>query len=286
MSVKAQDARYYWIAHSGVRIPRIVYGTAWKQDQTAALVEQAFALGFRGIDTAGQPKHYNEAGVGQGMARALASGLSRQAIFLQTKFTPLDGQDPQRLPYDPTANLPEQVAQSFAQSLRNLQTDYLDSLVLHSPLANPRDLLAVWQAMEHIVETGGARQIGISNCYQPDLLEDLYQRARIKPAVVQNRFSAQTGHDRNLRNVCRRLGILYQGFWTLTANTAILTHATVQTLAQRYQRSPAQIFYRYLTQSDIIPLIGTTSAIHMQEDVAIFDFELSVSECGSVSALL
>ena len=286
MSMKAQDPGCYWVALSGVRIPRIVYGTAWKQEQTAALVEQALALGFRGLDTAGQPKHYNEAGVGQGMARALTSGLSRQAIFLQTKFTPLDGQDPQRLPYDPIASLPEQVDQSFAQSLRNLQTDYLDSLVLHSPLPNPSDLLAVWQAMEHIVETGGARQIGISNCYQPDLLEDLYKRARIKPAVVQNRFYAQTGHDRDLRNICRRRGILYQGFWTLTANPAILAHATVQTLARRYQRSPAQIFYRYLTQSDIIPLIGTTSTIHMQEDLAIFDFALSESECERVSGLL
>ena len=286
MSMKAQDSDCYWIAHSGVCIPRIVYGTAWKQDRTAALVEQALALGFRGLDTAGQPKHYNEAGVGQGMARALMSGLSRQAVFLQTKFTPLDGQNPQRLPYDPKASLPEQVAQSFAQSLRNLQTDYLDSLVLHSPLPNPKDLLAVWKAMEHIVETGGARQIGISNCYQPDLLEDLYQRARIKPAVVQNRFYAQTGHDRDLRDICRRRGILYQGFWTLTANPAILAHATVHTLAQRYQRTSAQIFYRYLTQSGIIPLIGTTSTIHMQEDVAIFDFELSVSECECVSGLL
>ena len=286
MSMHVQDADCYWVAQSGVHVPKIIYGTAWKKDRTAALVEQALALGFRGIDTAGQPRHYDEAGVGQGMARALQSGLERQAIFLQTKFTPLDGQDPQRLPYDPKASLSEQVAQSFVQSLRNLQTDYLDSLVLHSPLPNPKDLLAVWQAMEQIVEAGGARQIGISNCYQSAMLEDLYQKARIKPAVVQNRFYAQTGHDRDLREVCRRRGILYQGFWTLTANEAILAHATVHTLAQRYQRTPAQIFYRYLTQIGVIPLTGTTSAIHMQEDLAIFDFELSESECELVNGLL
>ena len=286
MSMQVQDADCYWVAQSGVHVPKIIYGTAWKKDRTAALVEQALALGFRGIDTAGQPRHYDEAGVGQGLSRALQSGLDRQAIFLQTKFTPLDGQDRQRLPYDPAASLPEQVAQSFAQSLRNLQTDFLDSLVLHSPLPNLKDLLVVWQAMEQIVEAGGARQIGISNCYQPEMLEDLYQKARIKPAVVQNRFYAQTGHDRDLRDVCRRHGILYQGFWTLTANPAILAHATVQTLAQRYQRTPAQIFYRYLTQIGVIPLTGTSSAIHMQEDLAIFDFELSESECELVNGLL
>jgi diketogulonate reductase-like aldo/keto reductase len=286
MTMHALDRDSHWVAHSGVRIPKVIYGTAWKQDRTAGLVEQALTLGFRGLDTAGQPKHYHEAGVGEGMAQALQSGLRRQDIFLQTKFTPLDGQDPQRLPYDPTASLSEQVAQSFAQSLRNLQTDYLDSLVLHSPLPNREALQEVWQVMETIVEAGGARQIGISNCYQPELLEDLYQTARIKPAVLQNRFYAQTGYDRQLRDFCRQNRIVYQGFWTLTANAAILAQDVVLRLAQRYQRSPAQIFYRYLTQIGIVPLIGTTSDQNMREDLAIFEFELLPSECESLDDLL
>jgi diketogulonate reductase-like aldo/keto reductase len=286
MTMHAQDRDSHWVAHSGVRIPKVIYGTAWKQDRTAGLVEQALTLGFRGLDTACQPKHYHETGVGDGMARALQSGLRRQDIFLQTKFTPLDGQDPQRLPYDPTASLSEQVAQSFAQSLRNLQTDYLDSLVLHSPLPNREALQEVWQAMEAIVEAGGARQIGISNCYQPELLEDLYQTARIKPAVLQNRFYAQTGYDRQLRDFCRQNRIVYQSFWTLTANAAILGQEAVLSLAHRYQRSPAQIFYRYLTQIGIVPLIGTTSNQHMREDLAIFEFELLPSECESLDGLL
>jgi diketogulonate reductase-like aldo/keto reductase len=286
MTMHAQNRESHWVAHSGVRIPKLIYGTAWKQEQTAGLVEQALTLGFRGLDTAGQPKHYHEAGVGEGMARTLKSGLRRQDIFLQTKFTPLDGQDPQRLPYDPTASLSEQVAQSFAQSLRNLQTDYLDSLVLHSPLPNRAALQEVWQAMEGIVEAGGARQIGISNCYQPELVEGLYQMARIKPAVVQNRFYAQTGYDRHLRDFCRRNQIVYQSFWTLTANAAILAQDVVLRLAQRYQRSPAQIFYRFLTQIGIVPLIGTTSNQHMREDLAIFEFELPPTECESLNGLL
>jgi diketogulonate reductase-like aldo/keto reductase len=276
----------YWIAHTGVRVPRILYGTAWKKGQTATLVEQALAQGFRGLDTAGQPKHYDEAGVGMGMAQALNSGLSRQDIFLQSKFTPMDGQDPHRLPYDPKASLAEQVAQSFANSLRNLQTDYLDSLVLHSPLPDRKDLREVWLAMERIVDAGGARQLGISNIYHPDKLMDLYRMLRIKPAVVQNRFYAQTRYDWEIREFCHRQGILYQGFWTLTANPAILAHGTVQDLAETYQRTPAQIFYRYLTQIGLIPLIGTTSIRHMQEDLAIFDFELLESECDKLTCLL
>ncbi len=74
-------------------IPRILYGTAWKKQRTEALVSQAIASGFRGIDTACQPKHYYEAGVG-----AAVAGLDRAQLYLQTKFTPLGGQDPKQIP--------------------------------------------------------------------------------------------------------------------------------------------------------------------------------------------
>src|SRR5258708_2504260 len=97
---------------AGVRIPRIISGTAWKKTDTQRLVQIAIQRGFRGIDTACQPKHYHEAGVGAGVAAGLNSGLSRGDLYLQTKFTQLAGQDPRQIPYDPTAALPEQVAQS------------------------------------------------------------------------------------------------------------------------------------------------------------------------------
>src|SRR5215470_352892 len=94
-------------------IPRIIYGTAWKKTRTAELVSMAVRCGFRGVDTACQPKHYDEAGVGAGIATCLDEGLRRADLFLQTKFTPLSGQDPNRVPYDPRAPLADQVAQSF-----------------------------------------------------------------------------------------------------------------------------------------------------------------------------
>jgi diketogulonate reductase-like aldo/keto reductase len=274
------------ISASGVRMPRILYGTAWKKERTAALVEQAVTQGFRGIDTAGQPKHYDEAGVGAGIAPCLAAGLSRADLYLQTKFTPVDGQDPARMPYDPGASLASQVEQSFQASLSNLRTDYLDCLVLHSPLANERDLMEVWRAMEAIVERGGAGQPGISNCYAPAQLERLYHNAGVKPAVVQNRFHAGTRYDREIRAFCREHGMQYQSFWTLTANPGVLAHATLRTLATNYGRTPEQVFFRYLTQVDIIPLTGTTSQTHMREDLAIFQFELTQRECEAVAALL
>lgn len=275
------------ISAYGVRMPRIIYGTAWKKERTAALVEKAVTLGFRGIDTACQPKHYHEPGVGEGLAACLNAGLvTRADIYLQSKFTPLSGQDPERIPYDSKAALSEQVAQSFQTSLSNLKTTYLDALVLHSPLTNEAQLMAVWRSMEDIFAAGGVLQLGLSNCYSLAPLESLYEKAKIKPVVLQNRFHAQTGYDFEIREFCRQRQIFYQSFWTLTANPDILQHAVIQTLAEKYQRSPAQIFFRYLSQIDIIPLTGTTAENHMREDLAIFEFELTPIECDAISRLL
>ncbi|MGZ4992930.1 MAG: aldo/keto reductase family protein [Methylobacter sp.] len=270
----------------GVRMPRIIYGTAWKKDSTAALVEQAVGLGFRGIDTACQPKHYNEAGVGDGVAACLHRCMDRGELYLQSKFTSLSGQDPERVPYDPDAGLGEQVAQSFQASLKNLQTDYLDCLVLHSPLSSQQRTMEVWRAMERIFHSGGVKQLGISNCYDPEQFQLLYRDAKVKPAVIQNRFFAETGYDREIRDFCREHKVIYQSFWTLTANPNVLTHPTLQALAAKYRRNAAQIFFRYLSQIGIIPLTGTTSEIHMREDLAIFDFELSADECEAVAIVL
>jgi diketogulonate reductase-like aldo/keto reductase len=267
-------------------MPRIIYGTAWKKERTAALVEQAIELGFRGIDTACQPKHYNEAGVGDGVAACLHRGIDRSELYLQSKFTSLSGQDPMQIPYDPKASLGEQLAQSFQTSLKNLQTTYLDCLVLHSPLASQQRTMEVWQAMERIFHSGGVKQLGVSNCYDPRQFELLYRSAAIKPAVIQNRFYAETGYDRAIRDFCREHRIIYQSFWTLTANPTILAHPVLRTLAANYQRSPAQIFFRYLSQTGIIPLTGTTSENHMREDLAILDFELTADECEAVERLL
>ncbi|OAN54576.1 aldo/keto reductase [Paramagnetospirillum marisnigri] len=280
------EQRDTWTSAQGVEIPRIVYGTAWKKERTAALVEQALRLGFRGIDTACQPKHYDEAGVGAGLAAARAAGIERQHLYLQTKFTPLSGQDPSRIPYDPTASLAQQVAQSFQRSLANLGTERLDCLVLHSPLANPSDLREVWLAMEAIVDAGGARQLGISNCYDPAVLRHLYENSRIKPAVVQNRFHAATHFDRFIRDFCNRNGLIYQSFWTLTANPDILSHATLKDLMAKHGRTAPQILFRYLSQCGVVPLTGTTSATHMREDLDIVNFRLDDGDCQAVAALL
>jgi diketogulonate reductase-like aldo/keto reductase len=205
---------------------------------------------------------------------------------LQTKFTPLDGHDPRRVPYDPRAPLDQQVAQSFEVSLMNLRTEYVDALVLHSPLPDFGQLLVVWRALERIADAGGARALGISNCYDEKVLSALYAAARVKPALVQNRFHAATGYDLGIRRFCREREIVYQSFWTLTANAALLNDQVVRALAARHERSSVQVLFRYLTQSGVVPLTGTTSSAHMREDLAIFEFELEAPERAAIDRLI
>src|SRR5436309_4391264 len=146
--------------------PDFLYGTAWKEDRTAALTELALRAGFRGIDTANQRRHYFEEGVGQGLEQAYRAGIvTRADLFLQTKFTYQGGQD-HRLPYDPAARLAVQVAQSLASSLEHLGTDYVDSYVLHGPSSGydwTNDDAEVWEAMRKQRDAGRTRVLGVSN---------------------------------------------------------------------------------------------------------------------------
>lgn len=267
-------------------MPPLLYGTAWKKTDTARLVALAIARGFRGIDTACQPKHYNEAGVGEGVQAAFAQGLVRSDLYLQTKFTPLAGQDPRRVPYDPNASLAEQVSESLSVSLKNLQTDYVDGLVLHSPMPTRAQTATVWRAFEALVDGGWVRQLGVSNCYDLEDLEQLFASARIKPRILQNRFYAATGYDLDLRAYCARHRIVYQSFWTLTANPHILAAQPLADLAANHGRTAPQIFFRYLTQRGVVPLTGTKSESHMREDLSIFDLELTGAELASIDGLL
>ena len=247
--------------------PQMMYGTAWKKDRTCELVLLALQCGFRGIDTACQPKHYDEAGVGAAVA---ASGVARSELYLQTKYTPLTGQDPARVPYDANAEPEEQVSQSVAASLRNLQTDYIDCLVLHSPLPTHQETLRVWRAMERHVASGEVRRLGISNCYDAQALSRLHEEATEKPATVQNRFVAEHGrHDVGVRAFCAQHGLSYQSFWTLTGNKQIVGGRAVRDVARKHGCAPEQAWYAFVRALGVTPLSGTTSEAHMRDDLSL-----------------
>ncbi len=267
-------------------IPAMIYGTAWKKKMTKNLVIQAIEAGFKGIDTACQPKHYDEAEVGHALKELSVKGFARKQLYVQTKFTPLDGQDPNAVPYDKLAPIELQVAQSFERSLTNLQTSYLDALLLHSPIFPHAQMLQAWKTFETFYESGKVKQLGLSNCYDLKVLQKLYDEATIKPTILQNRFYDQTNYDTEIRAWCAHHNITYQSFWTLTANPHILTSFTLTTLSQKYDKSSSQIFFRFLTQQGIVPLTGTTSLEHMKADLEIFDFTLLDTELQSIEFLL
>lgn len=268
----------------GVPVPSFIYGTAWKEERTEALTRLALGAGFRAIDTANQRRHYVEANVGQAVAETLAQGgLGRADLFLQTKFTFLDGQD-HRLPYDPRADVATQVKQSFDSSLAHLHTSYVDSLILHGPsraygLAEA-DRQA-WRAMEELQRSGRARLIGLSNV-SLEQLEAFAEDAEVAPAFVQNRCFARDRWDADVRGFCGRHGIAYQAFSLLTANLRELRQPAVERIVRRAGRTLPQVVFRFALQVGMIPLTGTTSEAHMKEDLACNDFELSDDEIAAI----
>ena len=272
----------------GVRVPRFLYGTAWKESETQPLTALALRQGFRGLDTANQRRHYDEAAVGRAVAASVASGLvAREDLFLQTKFTFRRGQD-HRLPYDPEAPVATQVEQSFASSLEHLGTPVIDSYLLHGPTQSaglaPADWEA-WRAMEAIYESGRARLLGVSNVTL-EQLRLLCQRARVRPRFVQNRCYAELGWDRAVRAFCSANSIVYQGFSLLTANRSVLAHPEMARIASKHGRTAAQVVFRFALDVGMLPLTGTTDAAHMREDLAAFEFRLAPEEVERIEGLV
>ncbi|NJN71132.1 MAG: aldo/keto reductase [Nitrospira sp.] len=272
--------------YNQVSIPSFMYGTAWKKEATTGLVLQAVEAGFTGIDTANQLVHYDEARVGEALLQLSTQGITRDKLFLQTKFTPVGGQD-HRLPYDARASITMQVAQSHKSSLAHLHTDYLDSYVLHGPYSR-RGLGAedweVWTAIESLYDAGTTKMIGVSNV-SADQLTLLCAKAKYKPMVVQNRCYAALGWDKEVREICQTNHIIYQGFSLLTANREVFADPAIRTMASKYQTGPAQIVFRFSQQIGMLPLTGTTNSKHMAEDLQCEQFTLSPDDLAVIETI-
>ena len=261
-----------------------LYGTAWKEDRTKQLTRLAIEQGFRGIDTANQRKHYCEVAVGDAIKESIRDGfVSRAELFVQSKYTFQTGQD-DRLPYDPTASITEQVKQSFASSLEHLGVDYLDSYVLHGPsrgVGFHADDWDAWRAMEQLHDSGQVHSLGISNVSHEQLVL-LLTKNRVAPTFVQNRCYASQGWGRDVRALCREHGIVYQAFSLLTANAKVLSNSTLVGIAAKHQRDATQIVFRFAIDSGMLPLTGTSQAKHMRADLDVLDFQLNPDEVHEI----
>jgi diketogulonate reductase-like aldo/keto reductase len=269
-------------------LPSFLYGTAWKEERTPHLVELGLRAGFRGIDTANQRRHYYEEGVGEALAAGYRDGVvARADLFLQTKFTYRGGQD-HRLPYDASASLSIQVAQSMASSLDHLKTDYVDSYILHGPSSGYDWTDAdgeVWQAMTKERDAGRTHLLGVSNVSLRHL-EQMAASHTEAPAFVQNRCHARLGWDRDVRSFCSERKIVYQGFSLLTANLEVLHHPLVTKLAKQENAASAQIIFAFARQAGMLPLTGTSSAEHMQQDLGSTALTLSTDVVHAIETLI
>ena len=272
--------------YNNVPLPSFMYGTAWKKEATANMVQQAVTEGFRAIDTANQLIHYQEALVGEALQALAKQGIPRETQFLQTKFTPANGQD-HRTPYDASADLTTQVRQSFDSSLAHLHTDYIDSYVLHGPYSRYSLGAAdreVWAAMEALYQSGKTKMIGISNVTAGQVAQ-LCTEATVKPMVVQNRCYAALGWDQDVREICKTHGIIYQGFSLLTANREVLADPEVRAIAKRLETGPAQVIFAFAMHIGMLPLTGTTNLQHMKEDLQSEHLRLSTEDIQRIEVI-
>jgi len=285
--------------NAGLKMPVFVYGTAWKKEKTATFVQKAIHSGFRAIDTAGMPKHYNEVGVGDALkvldglngGKVLAKpSLEQQQrlLFIQSKYTPSQDSDEH---YDRSLSIEEQVEASFKQTLKNLGLNKsdappLDSYLLHAPFENVTDSVRAYKAMEQLVHQGKVRQIGISNFYEHDYLKQFLSQCEITPAIIQNNLHSSTQYNIPILPLLKQHDIILQTFWTLSGNREAIDNPQFVSLAKQHKVSPEQLFYAFVMQQGlsnnvrISILDGTTNDEHMRQglQVAQGDVELSRDE--------
>jgi diketogulonate reductase-like aldo/keto reductase len=179
------------------------------------------------------------------------------------------------------------VRQSFASSLEHLGVDRIDAYLLHGPESArgwSRADREAWRAMEELHRDGRARLIGVSNI-SPGQLRTLCDTATVAPELVQNRCYARDGWDREVRALCRELGILYQGFSLLTANVRELGGPKAAAIARRMGATIPQVVFAFARAAGMIALTGTTDRAHMDQDLAAADLVLDPADVAALERI-
>ena len=250
--------------NNGMPMPTLGYGVFQISDEeTARCVADAIEVGYRLIDTA--QIYQNERGVGEGICR---SGVAREELFLTTKIW--------------ISNAGERkAAASIDESLQRLGTDYIDLLLIHQPYG---DYYGTWRAMETALMMGKVRAVGVSN-FNSGRFTDLAAHGKVLPAVNQletNVFSQQQQAEALLHHFDTRImawAPLSQG------EDGLFDNELLTSLAQRHNKTVAQIALRWLTQRGIIAIPKSERKERMQENFDIFDFRLSDEEMLQIAAL-
>jgi diketogulonate reductase-like aldo/keto reductase len=222
-------------------------------------VRWALELGYRHIDTA--QAYGNEESVGQALSD---SGVQREDIFITTKFYPRRRADP---------------AAEIERSLRRLGVDHVDLYIIHWPEGGPT---WAWPGMEKARELGHTRSIGVSN-FDVDELQQVIASARVPPTANQVQFSPYE-HRRALLEACDRNGVVLEAYSPLGTGRH-LGDETVQRIANRLGRTPAQVLLRWCVQREIPVIPKSTHRERIEENAQIFDFALTDEDMAALDGL-
>ena len=253
----------YFTLNNGVQMPLLGFGTFLLNGETCInSVVSAIQTGYRMIDTA--EAYGNEKEVGIGIKQ---SGIPREELFLVTKVN---------------FKSYEQAEETVQQSLANLQTDYIDLLLLHWPFAN---YYKAWRSLEKLYTDGRIRAIGVSN-FEPDQLLDLIAYNKVVPAVnqIETNLYCQRTIERSWMEKKRVAHMAYAPLGQGNRNE-MYAEPAVLALAEKYVKTPAQILLRFLLQKNIAVIPRSTNPEHIRENFAVFDFALDAAEMDTLFAL-
>jgi 2,5-diketo-D-gluconate reductase A len=253
--------------NNGQRIPQLGFGVFLiPPAQTEAAVTHALQAGYRHIDTA--EMYGNEAEVGQAIGK---SGLSRGEVFVTTKLN--NG-----------AHRPDDARRAFDGSLKALGTDYVDLFLIHWPLPTRYggDFVPTWRTLEEFYSDGRARSIGVSN-FQPHHLRRIHTEGEITPAVDQIEVNPYLTQE-EVRDFCGEHQIAVEA-WSPLGRGSVLADPTIDDIARRYDKTPAQVVLRWHIESGSIIFPKSVSAARIRENADIFDFELATDDVEAISAL-
>lgn len=250
---------------NGVTMPHIGLGT-WPLDDagSASAVQSALKLGYRLIDTA--ENYGNETGVGEGIRK---SGIAREEIFVTTKF-------------NRKWHSVEGVQQAWEASRTRLGLDYIDLLLVHWPNPDQDRYVDAVEGLVRLLDAGKVRAIGVSNFKQAHL-QKLFD-AGLVPHVNQIQLDPYHLRD-DLAAVNAQHGIVTETWSPIGRGGTLLAERVIVDLAQRYERTPAQIVLRWHTQRGYVPLPKSADPKRQAENLALFDFRLKDEELAAISAL-
>ncbi|WP_104118318.1 aldo/keto reductase [Arthrobacter sp. B1805] len=250
----------------GHAIPRMGLGT-WPmvEDECETAVRFALQSGYRLIDTAFQ--YGNEEAVGRGIRTA---GVPRSELFISSKF-------------NKESHSVDGVQRAYDESLRKFGLDHLDMFMCHWPVPSLGKYVDAWKGLVKLLEEGRVNAIGVSN-FKPAHLKEIIDATGVVPDVNQIQLSPDLAR-REPRAVHKLLGTVTEAWSPIGRSSGLRTNPTIVHIAQRLEKSPAQVLLRWHVQQDIVPIPQASNPLWLRENLAVFDFSLSAEEMAEIRRL-